>query len=219
MSVDITHFLGHADAALKLFADLQGHDDQLATLPPENLVEASSRIAAAIDSIAPPDHRYRKLCAVTLKDFGPADANTVRTLVGILRALRADAEAGFLKRHEEVVRAEVFGDFLEMSDHLVSTGFKDPAATMAGGVLEEHLRKICMKHAIPLNDNGRARPASRLINELAKGGVINSLEQKQLVTLTDLRNKAAHGKYGEYSEQNVRLMIESIRLFIIKFSA
>lgn len=220
MPIDISLFLNQADAALQVFNGLGVTSDGGTASPSrDKLVEATSRMAAAIDSIAPAESRYRKLCAVTLKDHGPASAEAAEKLAGVLRALRADVEAGFLRNHEEVVRAEVFGDFLEMAEHLLSSGYKDPAATLAGGVLEEHLRKLSSRNNIPLNDGNRPKPASRLIDELSKARIINTLEQKQLITLTDLRNKAAHGKYGEYQKQDVRTMIDSIKHLVSKLPA
>lgn len=217
--MDVRLFLAQADAALQSFKDLEQNGDRIGAQPRDKLVEVAARLASAIDCIAPADSRYRKLCAVTLKDHGSASPDTVSALAGVLRSLRADVSGGFLRTHEEVVRAEVFGDFLEMAEHLLSTGYKDPAATLAGGVLEEHLRKVSKKSNIAVEDGGKAKPASRLIDDLAKSRVINSLEQKQLVSLTDLRNKAAHGRYSEYQSRDVQMMIGSIKYFISKLPA
>jgi hypothetical protein len=62
---------------------------------------------------------------------------------GTLQALRDDYESGYLQSVVELVHADIFADFLDMADYLIQQGYKDPAAVVAGSVLEEHLRKLC----------------------------------------------------------------------------
>ena len=47
-----------------------------------------------------------------------------------------------------IATAEVYADFLEMADGLLDAGYKDAAAVMIGGVLEEHLRRLCTRSGI-----------------------------------------------------------------------
>jgi hypothetical protein len=42
-----------------------------------------------------------------------------RQLPGLLRALRADYAAGYLRKISELIHADLFSDFLEMADHRV----------------------------------------------------------------------------------------------------
>jgi uncharacterized protein (UPF0332 family) len=51
---------------------------------------------------------------------------------------------------------------------------------------------------------------------LAKDGAYNSLVQKRVTMLADLRNKAAHGKVSEFSEDDVRDMLAQVRSFMEK---
>jgi len=46
---------------------------------------------------------------------------------------------------------------------------------------------------------------------LAKSGVYNSLVQKRITQLADLRNKAAHGKWSEFLEADVKDMMAHVR--------
>jgi hypothetical protein len=50
--------------------------------------------------------------------------------------------------------------------------------------------------------------------ELAKAGVYNLLTQKKITALADLRNKAAHGKWTEFTPSDVEQMIAQIRAFM-----
>ena len=47
--------------------------------------------------------------------------------------------------------------------------------------------------------------------ELAKNGIYNALWQKKITALADLRNKAAHGKWTEFTKKDVEDMIRDVR--------
>jgi acetolactate synthase small subunit len=137
-----------------------------------------------------------------------------------LIALKADVEAGYVETLEALVHAEVFADFLEMAQELQIKGFKDPAAVIAGSVLEEHLRKLAAASGInPERGNGSPKKADTINAELAKAQVYNKLQQKQITAWLDLRNKAAHGEYDEYDHQQVTGLIRDVRNFLIKYPA
>ncbi len=65
--------------------------------------------------------------------------------VAIIKAASNDFSKGYLAETAALVRAEVFGDLLEQSEYLLSQGFYQAAAVLAGGVLEDALRQLCRK--------------------------------------------------------------------------
>jgi len=140
--------------------------------------------------------------------------------LGILKAIRSEIEGGWLFTVKGLVTAEVFADFIEMAEHLLESGYKDPAAVMAGSVLEEHLRQLCNKNGIPvtLQKDGKEVPlkADVLNSELTKAEVYTKLDQKQVTAWLDLRNKAAHGRYDEYNKNQVETMIRGIVEFMAR---
>ena len=79
-------------------------------------------------------------------------------------------------------RRDFFTDFLEMAEYLISNGYKDPAAVMAGSVLEEHLRQLCKKESIDTEETKEDRQvpkkADRLNADLAKAEVYSKLDHK-----------------------------------------
>ena len=109
-----------------------------------------------------------------------------------------------------------------MAEHLLAENYKDAAAVITGSVLEEHLRQLAQKHAIDVTFEKSGRRVSKkadLLNaELAKAGVYNKLDQKNITALLDLRNKAAHGHYEEYSKSQVELMHQSVLDFMTRVS-
>ena len=51
---------------------------------------------------------------------------------------------------------------------------------------------------------------------LPKNSVYNKLDQKNVTAWLDLRNKAAHGKYQEYTKEQVSLMLQSLSDFMVR---
>jgi len=180
----------------------------LASTEEENRI--STRLSAAIHRFAPPGSAY-------LAEFRLPGLPSYKTLAGILTALRDDYAAGYLQTVQELIHADLFADFLEQAEYLLKEGFKDPAAVLAGGVLEEHLRKLCEKNDIKTHmPNDKPKNASALNDELAGEGAYNKLEQKSVTAWLDLRNNAAHGKYDQYDKNQVVNMIQGVRDFITR---
>lgn len=139
---------------------------------------------------------------------------------GILKAARQEIEGGWIFTVKGVVSAEIFSDFLEMAEHLLREGYKDPAAVMIGSVLEEHLRQLCGKNSIEVEKirEGKSIPkkADLLNSELASASVYNKLDQKSITSWLDLRNNAAHGKYLEYTKEQVDFMFNGVSNFMMR---
>ncbi len=115
-------------------------------------------------------------------------------------------------------------DFSEV-DLLLDQGHKDAAAVMCGSELEKHLRKLCVNNGVdgflPTGSGGEPRPkrAEQLNAELASINVYGKLDQKHITFWLDLRNKAAHGEYHEYNQEQVSVMIQGVREFITRYPA
>lgn len=110
-----------------------------------------------------------------------------------------------------------------MADRLLNDGYKDAAAVIAGSTLESHLRQLCQNNGIDTENStkrnrSRPKPASLLNQELGKT-VYSLYDQKTVTAWLDLRNCAAHGKYGEYTDEQVHLFIEGLRDFMERYPA
>jgi hypothetical protein len=131
--------------------------------------------------------------------------------LGILRAAKEDYEQDLLFDTRTLIEAEVFDDFLEQAEHLLGSGYYQPAAVVIGSVLEDGLRKLCAKHEIPL----AAKPKLDAMNaDLAKRGVYNKLTQKRVTALADVRNKAAHGEWDQFTGEDVENLLRDVRQFM-----
>lgn len=138
--------------------------------------------------------------------------------INILQSLRHEVEHGWLTSFRRLMTAEVFSDFLEMSNYFLDEKYKDPAAVMIGSVLEEHLRQLCSNHSVDtfiIKGTDTIPKKADLMNaDLTKAGVYGALEQKNVTAWLDLRNRAAHGKYNEYTIEQVKLMHQGVLDFV-----
>jgi hypothetical protein len=135
---------------------------------------------------------------------------------GALKGLRHALEAGLLQDLRRLLQADIFADFLEMAEHLLSEGYKDASAVMIGGVLEDTLRKLSASNNLPLlTTAGKPLTIEPLNVNLAKAGIYSPLTKKQVTSWADLRNNAAHGDYTKYTADEVKQML----LFVQRFCA
>jgi hypothetical protein len=174
--------------------------------------------AAALSFLANtfgPQHPFYSEFSSRVQGNALSSANAGRE---ILRAAKAEVEGGWSQSVRALVSAELFSDFLEMASYLLAEGYKDAAAVMVGSTLEEHLRELSRHRgfAVEMERDGRRVPkkADALNSELAAAGVYSKLDQKAVTMWLDLRNKAAHGKYSEYTRQQVELMHQGVVEFM-----
>lgn len=146
---------------------------------------------------------------------------TIKALAGALTALRSDYQAGRIQTFRERVHSDMFSDFLEMAEYLlIDEGLKDPAAVLVGGVLEEHLRKLCGKFGVPVaTPDGKPKKLDTMNADLVKEGAFGKNEQKQITAWAAIRNSAAHAEYTKYSKDDVDLMARWVRNFISNYPA
>lgn len=216
-------------------SDLQGMADQLTNLiaEGEEVVNGhqwyfnevlcargrtvATRMEAAIERIALPGSSYLR----TLSQHADQPLlDRLPNALGVAVALRDDITAGWVTSVVELVHAETHSDYLEMAEELLAKGYKDPAAVIAGTSLEVHVRLMCTKHAVDTEmPDGSPKKAETMNADLKKAGVYDGLQHKQITAWMDLRNKAAHGNYTSYDENHVRLLIDGLRFFMLKYPA
>ena len=211
--MDKTALLNQLDALLAEYQTLKGrsrHDD-LSDLPVESNALVV-RMRAAIDRMTLPSMAYaREAKAVDGKEVH----RKLPLCAGIIQALRADLDQGWMESVAELLHGDTFTDFLDQADELVTKHYKDPAAVLAGSVLEAHLRLMCIKFQVPIQTtSGAPKKADAMNSDLVKASAYNTVRQKAITAWLGIRNSAAHGNYGDYDEAAVKNMISSIGDFI-----
>lgn len=187
-------------------------------IPNHAATEAVSLITSTIERFAPLNSSYLK--NASLSQVTSYFQAAIDPLKGVLRALRFAYENGYLASIQALVHADLFADFLDMSEHLLEQGYKDPAAVLVGSVLEEHLRKLATRRGVGiLKPDGSSKKADSINSDLAAASAYSKLDQKSVTAWLDLRNKAAHGHYPDYTKDQVALMLQSVQNFISRFPA
>lgn len=133
---------------------------------------------------------------------------------GILDAAKDDYISGLLGDQKTLICAEVFTDFLQQADYLLREGYKDPAAVIAGTVLEDGLRRLCDLKGLQRGEKDTINPMNQ---KLYKESAYNKLWFEEVGAKAVIRNDAAHGNYSGYGSEDVRGLIEFIRRFMREF--
>ena len=165
------------------------------------------------------NHSYYSEFDSATKNSNESNAQKGRA---ILYSIQNEIDGGWIFTVKKLISAEIFSDFLEMAQHLLEQGYKDPAAVMIGSVLEENLRQLCAANNIDteLEKDGSFIPkkADRLNSDLAKSEIYTKLDLKSVTAWLDIRNNAAHGKYEEYTKEQVKLMLHGVTEFLARVS-
>lgn len=219
MPLDQKAIIKQIDDVLDKSSLVSRHSDY-SDLSDEMRSEAINLVFGAIERLSPLGSRYVKSAKLHEDVLRGNSGLALGPLRGILKALRSDYEAGRLQSVIELVHADIFSDFFDMAGYLLEQGYKDPAAVITGSVLEEQLRKLCNKHSISaVKPDGSPKKADTLNAELAAADIYSKLDQKSVTAWLDLRNKGAHGKYSEYTKEQVELMLQGVRDFASRYSA
>ena len=217
--------LEQLDNLIGLYNSLRGRSqyDDLSDLKDAEPNKFLTMARAAIERVGGKGSVYVRQAEASLDKFGHQNPYNIPILGGIIEALKSDLESGYVISVQELIHGEIFGDLLESATHLLEEGYKDPAAVLAGSVLEEHLRQLCKKNSIETEVNTksgvRAKKADQMNADLSKSEVYSKLEQKNITAWLDLRNKAAHGKFNEYAKEQVSIMMFGIRDFVSRVPA
>lgn len=195
------------------------HEDASDMLSPSDVRDLETRCVAAIERVAGFSSVYSKRAQAVLDSENHMWGH-LRELIGVARSLLSDIRNGYLRSMAEIIHSDVFSDYLEMAEHLCTTGYKDAAAVIVGSTLEAHLRNLSGKFNIEVvNDNGYPKKVDALNAELVKAGAYSKLDQKSITAWLGLRNDAAHGHYERYSHDQVCLLIDNVRSFISRVPA
>ncbi|WP_431103896.1 DUF4145 domain-containing protein [Roseateles noduli] len=126
----------------------------------------------------------------------------------IFSAAKEDYEGGYLFHLRTLAKAEVLADALSQSRDLLSAGYKDPACILARVALESSLKDLAARFGVP---EGKL---DKMNADLCRAGAYNMVKQKQVTAWADIGNKAAHGKWTDYSEQDARAMVAGVEALV-----
>lgn len=137
-----------------------------------------------------------------------------RVIKGVLEAARNDYLQGFMGDHRLLISAEVFADLLVQAEVLLDHDYKDAAAVLIRAVLEDGMRKLCQANKI----EAEKRDTIQQLNEkLYKKEVYPLLHHKELIAKAEIGNSAAHGRFDQYSKEDVSEFMSFVQRFLDQY--
>ena len=131
----------------------------------------------------------------------------VKTQLEILKSAEARFETSLFDIRQ-LVQADLFDSELDACRELSSRGFLRAAGSIAGVVLERHLRQVLAAHAIELR---KTEPTLNDFGDLLKkAGVVDVPAWRQLQRLADIRNLCGHSKHREPHRKEVDELIDGV---------
>lgn len=151
-----------------------------------------------------------------IKAFEAADKNRTwdssyekfKRLRPVFMAAKEDFQGGYITSIKNLVQAELFDSELDQARELLKSGYKGPAAVVAGVVLETALKDLCDQNSISY------AKLDKMNSDLAKLGIYNKLQQKKITALADIRNSAAHGDWQLFTDTEVSEMTRDVENFL-----
>lgn len=159
------------------------------------------------------DH-YRELRSMSDNQTTALNSYYFPNCFGVLQAAQRDYQGGLVFDVRSLVAAELFADLLEQAEYLFNGGFHIPAASLAGAVLEDSLRKLALRHALNVPEK---TTIDRLNADLAGAGAYTKLVQKNITAYADIRNNADHGQFDKFSSDDVEAMLKWVRRFLAEY--
>ncbi len=159
------------------------------------------------------DHR-KSLERIAITQNADHSPSMLPQCLGVIKAARDDFEGNLLIDLKALVQAEVLGDFLDQADALIAGGYHHPAASLAGAILEDGLRKLCDLKGISYPTKTKI---DALNADLARAGVYDKLIQKQITALADVRNKADHGEFDKFKPEDTEHMVTWVKRFLADY--
>ncbi len=142
-------------------------------------------------------------------DSNVYDSNHVKKLLGMLKGCKDDLDNGFVIGQEFIIAGEIFDNVIEEAKHLLYTNHKDASAVLARVVLEDSLKRIARNNSV--DDNQKA---AKINDELKKESIYSQPQWRLIQAWLDIGNSAAHGKFDEYTLDDVKNMLAGIEQFL-----
>lgn len=198
--------------------------DDLSDLDGTTLRSLSIKIKTTITELTTENSEYRSELEQIEKRWTPLYSigslgGRINEELGVLDALEFNIENDYIANFSDLIRGDLFSDYLEMASHLLEEKYRVAAAVIAGVTLETHLKDLAVKNEIDIeftNKKGKLvhKKADSLNSELAKKKIYSKNIHKQITAWLGIRNSAAHGKDDEFTHNEVKLMIDSVSNFI-----
>jgi len=179
------------------------------------LKEWTTECVGVLNQIIPPGHPNQSVVE-SFRTYTKGLPHILQNHIARLKGVRNGIEAGDYDDPWLLVRTELAGDYLAQAEYVMERDkLHVPAAVLAGAVLEDALRKLCVERGFPTQtDNGKRKTINPMNSDLKKAGVYGQSTSKEITAWAGLRNDAAHGKGDSIKFKAVERMIDGVRSFV-----
>ena len=140
---------------------------------------------------------------------------SVAEVAGLLAHHADDINRGYLGSIANAASAATFDDLLDHAEAYLVDQRKEPAGVLAGVVFEDSVRRVYRKVK---GQSDKDIKLEQLINALMSFPVgtptVNGIEGKREKAAADVRTKATHAQWDEYSNDDVESTIKFTREFL-----
>ena len=190
------------------------------SVPERDLRAYATKAFAAIARIAGKESEFYGMLPEVDYVNGIAVAGYSNTFVpsvlGSLTGLRDAVDNNYLEQLETRVRANIHDDFLQQAKELLDQNYHVAAMVLIGGVLEDHLNKLCVKNGLTWNGNGSI---SKYNDACRQGNIYNQPIWRRIQSIGDSRNDAAHGQGANVNAPDVQDAFQFTERFIADYPA
>lgn len=131
----------------------------------------------------------------------------LKTQIEILQSAAARFESSLFDIRQ-LLQADMFDSEIEAARELAKQGFSRAAGSIAGVVLEKHLRQVLAHRGIPVR---KAEPTLNDFNDLLKkADAVDVPGWRKIQRLVDIRNLCGHSKQRDPSDEEVGELIEGV---------
>jgi len=137
----------------------------------------------------------------------------IQSLVnGLLNTLKSDIKFNLIGSIKSQIAGEIYGDFISLAKSLVGDGYKDSAAVLACGALEDSMKKFATKNYIEAYD----MDLSAVVNSLKSKGLLKGTQAGVVQSYVKLRNKTFHAQFDKIELPEVVSLISFIEIFVME---
>jgi hypothetical protein len=174
--------------------------------------EVKTQLLSLMNYISPESDHFHRL----RDEINRWSSVAYTLLLGYIKGLKVDYEAGMFDSLREMIEANVVSDYMGQAEQLLGEGIVGqydhvPAAVLAGAVLEDALRRLCQRQA-PMIDVQKPDGSPKTLDPL-----ITDLQKDMLKSWAKIRNYAAHGEFTQFNRQDVESMVAGVKAFLADY--
>lgn len=145
-------------------------------------------------------------------------ADNLMKVLAALKTIKSAMDEGLLVRFEDLVFAEAFADLTEQAKYLLSQGYFLAAGVILRAVLEEKLRKLCLRHScFPKKTNPTINDLNQALYT-ASPPVYDKTVMLHVTSLAGVGNDAAHNNPA-LKKEDVERFARDLPTFLANFAS